>query len=470
MSTDPTRRGAAQRRRSRAFVRGFALVTGILVVAGVTTAAVSVAQGPRVTDVQVDPAAAVAASGSRMIITTTQSLTEVTADQVTVTPVTDVTVDTSGRSIGIRFTMPLWDETEYTVTIAGVTGVGGGPTATIEESFTTPALDVFLLQRSAEGDTVFRTDLTGEAAVPVSTHEHIEDFRATSSHLVVSTVDGDGNSHLFVTDLDGEDERELPMPGPGVVTRLQSADRGELIGYTFTDASLSSDTGRESALFTASLNPAHADAEPTRIERPGGDSRTDDWRYVPGTDRILMLTFDGALTLVAPDGGEPVALGTALTIDGIARGSTDALVERVEGPVAIDLATAAETPLVATDPALGQLNTLTPLADGSTLRVLAQLSGFTVTSTTVNVVDAVGAAREVFRVDPSDMLLETCVSPSGRYAALLVAPDVVDNPYDGYLLPLPTRVETHIVALEDGAEVVALSGFDISWCQTPPRG
>lgn len=470
MSIDGSRRARARRRRSRAFVLSFTVVIGILAVLGLAAAAISVAQGPRVTGVQIDPDAAVAASGSRMIITTTQSLQEVDPEQVTVSPAADFTVDTSGRSIGIRFALPLWDETDYTVTVAGVTGIGGGPAATIEESFTTPGFTVFVLKRSAAGDTIFRTDLVGDAAEPVYTHEHIEDFRATSSHLVVSTVDDDGLSHLIVTDLDGTGERDLPLPGDGVVSNLQSADRGNLVGYTFTDASISADSGRESALFTASLNAAEASEAPTAVERPGGDSRVDDWRFVPGTDSILMLTFDGALTLVSSAGGEPVALGTAVTIEGIARGSTVAVVQRVEAPVAIDLATAEESPLPVTDPSLGQLNALTPLADGSTLRVLAQLDGFTVTSTSADVVDTEGAARPVFTVDPTDTLMETCVSPSGRYAAFLVAPDVVDNPYDGYLLPLPERVQTHIVALEDGAEVVALSGFDVSWCQTPPRG
>ena len=470
MSTDGSRRARARRRRSRAFVTSFAIVIGILAVLGLAAAAISVAQGPRVTGVQVDPDAAVAASGSRMIITTTQSLQEITPEQVTVTPAADFTVDTSGRSIGIRFALPLWDETDYAVTVTDVTGIGGGPAATIEESFTTPGLTVFVLTRSAAGDTIFRTDLVGDAAEPVYTHEHIEDFRATSSHLVVSTVDDDGLSHVIVTDLDGTGERDLPLPGDGVVSNLQSADRGNLVGYTFTDASISADSGRESELFTASLNAAEASEAPTAIERPGGDSRVGDWRFVPGTDSILMITFDGALTLASSAGGEPVALGNALAIEGIARGSTVAVVQRTDAPVAIDLATAEETPLSATDPALGQLNAITPLADGSTLRVLAQLDGFTVSSTSVDVVDAEGVARSVFAVEPTDTLMETCVSPSGRYAAFLVAPDVVDNPYDGYLLPLPERVQTHVVALEDGTEVVTLSGFDISWCQTPPRG
>ncbi|WP_292835190.1 hypothetical protein [Microbacterium sp.] len=470
MSTDRTRRSGARRRRSRAFAVRFAGVLGILAVLGAAGAAVSVAQGPRVTAVRVDPAAAIAASGSRMIITTTQSLQQITPEQVTVTPAAGFAVDTSGRSVGIRFALPLWDETEYTVTITGVTGIGGGPEATIEESFTTPGLEVFLLKRSAEGDTIFRTDLVGDAARPIFSHEHIEDFRATSSHLVVSTVDGDGFSHLIVTDLDGTNERDLPLPGDGVVSNLQGAERGDLIGYTFTDAEIDADSGRESALFTASPNQAQADQQPTAIERPGGDSRVDDWRFVPGTDSIVMLTFDGALTLASPAGGDPVALGNAFTIEGIARGSTLAVVQRADGPVAIDLATAEETPLPATDPGLGQLNAITPLSSGSTLRVLAQLTGFTVTSTSVDVVDAAGLARSVFAVDPADTLIETCVAPSGRYAAFLIAPDVISNPYDGYLLPLPARVETHVVALEDGTEIVALSGFDISWCQTPSRG
>ena len=75
---------------------------------------------------------------------------------------------------------------------------------------------------------------------------------------------------------------------------------------------------------------------------------------------------------------------------------------------------------------------------------------------------AVGAA-------PDDLLLHTCVSPSSRYAAFLIAPDAVSNPYDAYALPLPERVQTHIVDLGTGEEVSVLSGFDISWCQNAPR-
>ncbi|GAA3027393.1 hypothetical protein [Microbacterium dextranolyticum] len=470
MSTEVgSRRARTRRRRSRAYLGVFAIVLAVLGVLGLAGAAVTTVQGPRVTRVSIDPDAAVNAAGSRVIFTTTQSLTAVRPEQVTVTPATAFTVDTSGRSVGVRFALPLWDDTDYTVTISGVTGLGGGAATTIDESFTTPPLQSFLLQRSKTGDTVFRTDLKGDAAQPVFSDPQIEDFRATSSHIVVSTVDDKGHSHLTVTDLDGGNVRELKLPGTGTVSNLQNADRGNLIGYTFTDAAVGAAGARASVLYTASLADAQRDDEPTAITRSGAESRVDDWRFVPGTDSLLTLTFDGALTLVSPSGGPPVALGNAVAITGIARGSTTVVVDRVSGPVAIDLATAKETPLPPTTAGLGQVNKVIPLADGSTLRVLAVLDGFTVRSTTVNFVDTQGNARAVFSVAPADTLLETCVSPSGRYAAFLVAPNAVANPYDGHVLPLPQTLETHVVSLTDGHEVVALTGFDISWCQTPPR-
>jgi len=470
-----TRRGRTRRRRGRAFAVAFAAVVGVLAVLGLGGAALTSVQGPRVTSVQFDPDAAVTASGSRVIFTTSQSLDEVDPAQVTVTPAADFTVDTSGRSVGLRFALPLWDDTEYTVRIEDVTGLGGGPPVTIERTLTTPPLEVYILQRQESGDTVYRTDLAGDAAVPVFSHPHIEDFRATAGHLVMSTVDDDGLSHLIVTDLEGEGERELPLPGEGTVTDLQSADRGNLIGYLFTDVDISADSGREAALFTASLSASRGDEPPTAVEREGGDSRVDDWRFVPGTDSLLMLTFDGSLTLVTPGGGAPVALGNAIAIDGIARGSATAIVERVTGLVAIDLATAEETELPPTDPSLGQAWSVVGLPDGSgsgdTVRVLSKLddAGITVESTSVAVVDAAGEARTVFDVPADASLMQACVSPSGRYAALLIAPEIVDNPYDGYQLPLPERLQTHVVSLADGKEVVALRGFDVSWCQSAPR-
>ncbi len=467
MSTD-TRAGRARKRRGRVFLGTFAIVAATLAAIGLVGAAAGVAQGPRVSGVQVDPAAAVAASGSRLIVTTSQSLAEVDPAQVTVSPATPFTVDTSGRSVGVRFTLPLFDDTEYTVTFRDIEGRGGGPAATFTQTFQTPSTHVYLLQRTSSGDTIFRTDLTGEEAVPVFRNDHIEDFRATSSHLVVSVLDGD-ESALIVTDLDGGSERELPLPGDGFVSNLQSADRGELIGYTFSDADLGAGGGLESALFTASLKESEADADPTPVAVTGADERVAEWRFVPDTDSILLLSFDGSLLLTGSSGEGATALGDALAIEGIARGSSEAIVARFEGMKVIDLADASETDLVAPDADLGLRGAITPIPGGGTVRVGAPTddAGLPV-STTVAAVDADGATTELMDLPAGDVVLQTCVSPSGRYAAVLVAPDIVQNPYDRYRLPLPGELESRIVEIGTGKSVVTLAGFDMSWCQVPP--
>ena len=469
MSTEAgTRRVRAQRRRGRAFVGAFAIVVGVLAVLGLAGAAASVAQGPRVTDVLVDPRAAAEASGSRLILTTSQTLADVDPSQVTVSPDTPFEVDTSGRSVGVRFTLPLWDDTQYTVRIDGVSGIGGGPATTITQTFQTPEAEAFLLQRGTDdGDMIYRTDLTGQNAVPVFTHPHIEDFRATATHLVVSVRTEDDEAGLIVTDLDGENARELPLPGDGFVSNLQSADRGELIGYTFSDAQLDAESGRESRLYTASLKDAAAD--PVEVAVEGADPRVAEWRFVPDTDSILLLSFDGSLLLTGSGGEGATALGAAIGIQGIARGSSQAIVERVDQAATIDLTDAAEEPLVAPEVDLGGATSITPLPDGSTVRTAAVLDGGLPTGrTSVALVEPDGGTRLLTEVAETDAVLQVCVSPSARYVALQVAPDAVTNAYDTYQLPLPERPETRILQIGDGEPVVALNGAAVSWCQVPP--
>ncbi|QEW04664.1 hypothetical protein [Microbacterium lushaniae] len=469
MSTD-SRRTRARRRHGRGFAAVFAAVLGALVLVGGVGAAVTVAQGPRVTEVRVDPAAAVAASGSRLIVTTTQSLHEIDPAQVEVSPATPFTVDTSGRSIGVRFGLPLRDDTVYTVRIRDVRGLGAGPAATIEETFRTPASEVFLLQRGSGGDAIYRTGLAGEDSAEVFSHPHIEDYRATASHLLVSVLE-DEHSALLVVDAATGDVRRLPLPGEGFVTNLQSADRGERIGYTFSDAALGEDGGLESVLFTASLADGASDTPPTRVALPGGDPSVAEWRFVPDTDSILALTFDGALVLASADGADAAPLGTALGVEGIARGSGQAVVERNEGMVVLDLTDGTEEALPEPADDLGAPGSVVPVpgADAGTIRSYARIGGAgTLLSSSVVHVAADGAVQTLLALDPADALVQTCVSPNGRYAALLISPDAAANPYDRYRLPLPQRLETRVIEIASGAEVAAFGGFALSWCQVPP--
>ena len=464
-----TRRRARSRRGLRRFGISLSVVLVSLAAVGLAGAVATIVSGPRITDVQVNPAAAAQASGARLIVTTSLPLEQVQVEQVQVEPATEFAVDTAGRSVGVRFARPLWDDTEYTVTFSDVRGIGASNTATFSESFRTPAAEVFLLQRGGSSDdTIVRTDLVGAELEPIFKNQHIEDFRATNRYLVISVRDDNDQAALIVTDLDGQNPRELSLPGDGFVTHLQSADRGDRIGYTFTDRELDETTGRESRLFTASLD--RPEADPTPIELTGADPRVAEWRFVPDTDSILLLSFDGTLLLTDAVGEQATALGAARAIDSIARGSTDALVERVEGRVVIDLSDASATPLVAPDASLGPVGEVTALPGGGTIRLAADLdaTGTPTGGTSVALVAVDGSTRPLLAVAQTDAVLQICPAPSARYAAVLVAPDVATNRYDTYVLPIPGVVQTRIIEIDSGDQVGTLPGFDISWCRLPP--
>jgi hypothetical protein len=454
--------------RDRRFLIAIGAVLGVLVLVGAGLGVVSLTQGPRITEVQVDPAHAIESSGSRVILTTNQSLAAVDESQVTVEPAVPFTLDAAGRGVGIRFTVPLDDDTEYTVKIADATGAGGGPSTTLETSFTTPPSSIFLLRRdAAKKDTIFRTDLTGEKAVPVFSADKINDFRATSTQLVVS-VEDDDSSRLLVMDRDGSDERELPLPGDGYVGAIQVSERGGYVGYSYSDKKLSDTEGRASVLVTQSLS---GDDEPVVTEVGGKEANIFVWQFVPDSAAVLFIDFDGALSLVdrSTDAGVQ-SLGLATTIQGISRGTYTAIVERLDGTVVeLNLADGSEQPLAASDPDYGTAMTITPYPGGTLRHVVARDAGGVPQGQAIVTVDDDGAATPLVEVGPSDSILQACASPSGQYAAVVIAPDMTDNPYDQMLLPLPTNMETHLIDLRTGDEIVALTGFDASWCQTAPQ-
>ena len=452
----------------RRFALTLVAVLGVLVVAGTGLGIASLLQGPRISDVQVNAAQAIESSGSRVILTANQALADIDPAQVTVEPAVPFTVDASGRGVGVRFTVPLDDSTEYTIRVADAVGAGGGPKTTLTTSFTTPPSNIFLLRRDVEGkDKIFLTDLSGEKAVPVFEHDKINDFRATSTKLVVA-VEEDEGSRLLVMDRDGKNPRELKLPGDGYVGAIQVSERGGLVGYSYSDKELSDTEGRASVLVTQSLT---GDGAPQIIEVAGAEASVFVWQFVPDSAAVLFIDFDGALSLVdrSTDAGVQ-ALGLAATIQGISRGTYTAIVERLDGAVVeLNLADGSEQPLAASDPDYGIASSITPFPGGTLRHVVARDDEGLPIGQVVVRVDDDGAATPLVEVGSTDSILQACASPSGQYAAVVVAPDLANNAYDGMLLPLPENVETHLIDLASGKEIVALTGFDASWCQTAPR-
>lgn len=454
--------------RPRRFSLALVAVLGVLVLLGAGLGFVSLTQGPRITNVQADPAHAIESSGSRVILTVNQALSAIDASQVSVEPAVPFTVDAAGRGIGIRFTVPLDDATKYAITVTDVQAAGGGPTTTLETSVTTPASTMFLLRRDVEGeDTIFLTDLSGEDAVPVYSADKIDDFRATSTALVVS-IEEDDLSKLYVMDRDGGNPRELTLPGEGYIGSIQVSERGGLVGYTYSDKEISEDSGRASVLVTQSLS---GDDEPQIAEVAGEESSILVWQFVPDSSAMLFIDFNGALSLIdRSTAGDVQSLGLAANIQGISRGTYTAIVERVDGSVAeLNLADGSEQPLAASDPDYGSAISIVPFPGGTLRHVVSVDETGYPNGQAIIRVDDDGTATSLVQVGSTDSILQACASPSGQYAAVAIAPDLANNAYDQMLLPLPQKVETHLLDLRTGKELVALTGFDSSWCATAPH-
>ncbi|MGB4136561.1 MAG: Ig-like domain-containing protein [Microbacterium sp.] len=455
------------RRRPR-FGLGLAAVLGGLAVVCAVLGFASLAQGPRVAGVQADPRGAIESSGSRVILTANQPLAAIDPAQVTVDPAVPFTVDAAGRSIGIRFTVPLDDATTYSVTVAGVTAAGGGPQTDLGTSFETPASRLLLLHRDATGhDEILRTDVRGEKAVPVFSAEQIIDFRATSNRLVVAVQEEDV-AKLLVMDHDGKHVRELPLPGIGYVRGIQVSERGGLVGYTYSDRELSESKGRASVLVTQKLS---GDDTPRIVEVGGRQVSILAWQFVPDSSAVLFVDFDSALSLIDRSGdGGVQSLGLASSIRGISRGTYTAIVERTDRTVVeLDLASGSERPLPASAPDYGTPTTITPYPGGTLRHVTARDPNGMPTGQAIVRVGDDGTATPLVEVGAGDAILQACASPSGQYAAVAIAAKLAGNPYDHLLLPLPQRIETRLLDLRAGDALATLTGFDASWCQTPPQ-
>lgn len=448
------------------FALTLASVTVVLALVSGGLAVYSLTQGPRLSDVQVDPREAIELSGSRVILTANQLLAPIDLSQVAVIPQVPFTVDAVGRSVGVRFSVPLDDDTEYLVTVAGVTGVGGGPASDLTTTFMTPASEVYLLQRTSGEDTIFRTALDGQSALPVFSHPRIATFRDAGEQLVVA-VEDDERSRILVVGADGALLHELELPGEGQLYDLQVSDRGGVVGYLYSDLVLSDTEGRASVLVTQPL----AGGDPEIVRIGAEEVSVVEWQFVPDTSSALFIDFSGGLFVVdRAAGSDPAPLGNALSIQGIERGSYTAIILSADGEsIRRNLADGTESPVFATEPDFGVPDAVTPFPGGVAQHIVLRDELGLPTGQLIVRADDDGTARSIFDIGDRDALFQVCPSPSGQYLAVSIAPDLVSNPFDDLMLAMPEHVETHLLNLRTGESIVVLAGFNISWCSFGPR-
>lgn len=461
-----------RRLRRRRFAPAFAIVVAALAVVGGAAAAAGLAQGPRVTEVQVDPSAATRESGSRVIFTANQSLAEIDPGQVTVEPATDFTVDAAGRTVGVRFPTALDAGVEYTVRVSGATAVGGGPATELETTFVTPAAEMLTLERDPDGpDEIVRHEIGSDDAEAMFAADEIDDFRATTAFLVVTSGPAE-EMRITVIDRRTGDQADVSLPGSGTISSLQASARGQLYGFTYTDHDVTETAGRANVLFTGSLREAFSSgavADPVVVG--GEEPSIDRWRFVPETSSLLLNDFSGDLTLLdTGEDGSVTSFGQAGGIQGVARSTYTALIWRVgDGFTAIDLATGDERTVDDVD--LGGetiLGHMIPLPDGTTLRGYSEVVDGMPADARVVTVDADGSVTDVATVESGDALQQVCASPSAQYAAVTVAPDIAQNPFDRGFQPVPGDIETRVYETASGDLVATVPGFAASWCEVGP--
>ncbi|TQJ30728.1 Ig-like domain-containing protein [Microbacterium sp. SLBN-146] len=454
-------------RRRWSFLAVFVASVGALLLVAVLGAGASVAQGPRVTAVLADPVAAAGTSGSRVIFTANQPLAAVDAEQVTVDPIVPFTVDTSGRSVGVRFSEPLADGSRYTITIDGVSGLSGTATSRFETVVDTPPVEVYMLERSdSEDDRIYRAGFEDDERVTVFEHPRIEDFRQSPRGLVVSTTNDQGDSDLFIVPVDGREAVEVKLPGVGRLSRLQLSDSGDRIAYTWTDPAIEGLPARDSVVYLSST--ASPEATPSRLDLGGADPRIDDFRFVQGTRSLLLITRGKDLLLAdTVTGGEPTRLGQATLIDEVARDEPIAVVRTEEGPEEVDLRTGDRTPLAVDHPEYGRPFAAEKVVGRGILSTyLAIDEGGSLSRQTLVLANGSGSERLVADVPVSDAVIQVCAAPSGRFVAVTVAPDIATNTVDDAVLAMPREMVTRVIPLEDG-DPRELPGFAISWCRGP---
>lgn len=461
-----SRTSFSRRAAAHHFTRVFAWVTGVLVVLCGVFLALAYFQGPKLADAQLDLSTVIAQPDQQLRLFVNQPIEEITSDQVAVTPDAGVSVTTSGDVIAIQFDSPLRYATDYTVTVSDVRSTALPQPSTIVHTFTTPAPDLFYLDRGSPSDEIVRTGLTGSGRDVVFAGERIQSFGVTGQVLVVASLNADDTSRLELVSLVDGAVEELRLPGAGVVSDLAVSDVGSVVGFTFTPAERDTEDvlgGRRVLL---------VDISTSRELAPVGDLGgaplpVTDWRFIPGTTSLVVQGIEETVFVVdAAAGSIPTPLGRLSEIISVSRDGGVLAARDGLGGVFVALADGSQeryepSLIEGGQPFLGQLERL---ANGDVIQKAALQS----TDGRFIVVVAVddGTSGRILYQTPNlaGSIEDFSVSPNGQYVAIEVVPVIADSVSDGYPQnPRSTTITTVVVDIETGLIVRSVEGFGLLW-------
>jgi hypothetical protein len=420
-------------------------------------------QGPRVSDVQVDASATVERPGQQLRVFANQAVAHVDPSQVVVTPAAAFTVQTSGDVVAVTFTDRLDADTDYRVTLDGVSSVYQRQTSTLEARFSTPPVTPYRLVRGTDGadDRIERAGLDGSDRITVWSAPRIQAYEVFDSAVAVVTDDG-AQSALSLVSLDGAAVETLPVPAqPGLVTRFAADRATTTLAFSFRPTGADVET-----LYTLPLQGERA-VTPV-LSLSGQPVEPADWAFVPGEDDVVVQALDDSVSLIDLSGVEPVRpLGTYTLLQGVSLDGTTLVAASAVASMVVNLATGDERPR-APAPVDGVLPFAGPLVALDADHVVQQVSvpaDDGPTYRTLVVADDGATSRTLWQPPTAAGVIEGFdVSPNGQYLAIQSVGDATTPTDYSYTVdPVADGVTTTVVDVASGAVVASYEGFDTSW-------
>lgn len=427
--------------------------------------ALGAVQGPKLASAQLDIGTITSASGQALRLAANQLLAPVAADAVRVLPPAPFEVIHDGELVAVVFQQPLGHGIDYAVEV-DVAGERSGQRSTLRYEFSTPSAVVHYLDRRDPLDEIVRIDLSGSDREVVHRAERIQDFALAGELLAVVRLSAERESTIELSSPASAAVQTLRLPHPGIVRDFAAADAGTRLGFSFTSTVASGVGEHFATLMTVDLTGPGL-VEPV-LGIDGEPITTLGWAFVPGGERMLVLTADSSLVLVDP--GQPGAiqpLGQFAEILAISPGGSHATVTDAVGTLAVDLSTGQQqrlraSPLNGQEPFLGLAQLLPSGEFVAKLALLAEDGGRFLS---VVAHDDGTVSREVYRTPlPTGSIESFELSPNSQYLAIETVPDFSSATIDGYDADARYRSTTTVfVELSTGSVVRSVEGFSVSW-------
>lgn len=447
-----------------------AIVVSLFAVCAVFVA-LSFVQGPKLQSAIVDPERVVTAPNQQLRLFANQALSDIDPEQVEISPAAPFSVSVENDIVQIQFLGLLAFDTDYTVTVTGVTSRYQDREAEFRHEFTTAAGTFTYLDRAdpaqpGQRDRIVSIGVSGDERETIFEAERIQDFAMFPGAVAVATLDGDGAVSLSVVSLADGATQALGVPRDVTLDAIGSAPDSGILAFTVTSVD------RDDPEYTGTLFTVDLEGPPDAAPVPGLDGaplEVLDWTFLPtGGAAVARTVDDTILKLDLADGAPATPLGSYTDLIAVAPDGSEIVVADIYGAIALSLSTGEErrlpTPPIDGIPTFGGAIDLLGNARGL-LQQVAILDDQTGRFASFVVFTDGDIVRILYESPDGQGSIEGfTVSPNGQYVAITVIPNVSTSVPDDYAVdPRSTSISSVVVDIETGAIVRSVDGFGVEW-------